>query len=394
MSTGCFSCGVLPMADISCPVCNGAGMTFNTGKPRTCPNCKGKGKVPAPEKKQVKIMFIGEAYGEEEARTGIPFSGYSGKELFSLMEDVGISAEDCYFTSVFKFKPEGKSGTDSLGTAKALSHVPMPPMGHNLYLQDQYFIHLEKLWKEIEEQNPVLIVALGNIALWAVTGNYGIRALRGTVCESCFGPEGIKVLPTYSPGTFLKDWSLRPVVTADLMKAVRQSAFREIHRPSRKIWLEPSLRDIEYFYDTYIKPAKVESFDIETDRGQQITCVGFAPSRDLAIVIPFVDWRKKDGSYWPTPYQEKLAWQWVGKYLAHVDNPETELLGQNTLYDINWLWSKIGVTPKNYCRDTMLKHHALNPEFDKGLGFLGSIYTEEPAWKTMRAKTTSNKRGE
>jgi hypothetical protein len=34
----------------------------------------------------------------------------------------------------------------------------------------------------------------------------------------------------------------------------------------------------------------------------------------------------------------------------------------------------------------MLLHHALQPEVQKGLGFLGSIYTEEPAWKIMRPR--------
>lgn len=39
--------------------------------------------------------------------------------------------------------------------------------------------------------------------------------------------------------------------------------------------------------------------------------------------------------------------------------------------------------------DTMLLHHALQPEALKNLGFLGSIYSDEGSWKDMRkAKTT------
>jgi len=34
----------------------------------------------------------------------------------------------------------------------------------------------------------------------------------------------------------------------------------------------------------------------------------------------------------------------------------------------------------------MLAHHALQPESEKGLGFLGSVYTNEPSWKLMRAR--------
>jgi hypothetical protein len=32
----------------------------------------------------------------------------------------------------------------------------------------------------------------------------------------------------------------------------------------------------------------------------------------------------------------------------------------------------------------MLLHHALQPESLKGLGFLGSVYTDEGNWKQMR----------
>jgi hypothetical protein len=41
---------------------------------------------------------------------------------------------------------------------------------------------------------------------------------------------------------------------------------------------------------------------------------------------------------------------------------------------------------RNYDDDTMLMHHALQPESNKGLGFLGSVYTDRSSWKTMRTK--------
>jgi hypothetical protein len=36
--------------------------------------------------------------------------------------------------------------------------------------------------------------------------------------------------------------------------------------------------------------------------------------------------------------------------------------------------------------DTMLLHHALYPEMQKDLGFLGSIYTNEASWKINHKK--------
>ena len=38
--------------------------------------------------------------------------------------------------------------------------------------------------------------------------------------------------------------------------------------------------------------------------------------------------------------------------------------------------------------DTMLMHHAMQPEMEKGLAFLGSVYTDEASWKFRRKNQT------
>jgi hypothetical protein len=60
-------------------------------------------------------------------------------------------------------------------------------------------------------------------------------------------------------------------------------------------------------------------------------------------------------------------------------------LFQNGLYDIQYLRRE---KFKLNCiiEDTMLEQHALYPELPKSLGFLGSIHTDEAAWKLMRAR--------
>jgi hypothetical protein len=44
----------------------------------------------------------------------------------------------------------------------------------------------------------------------------------------------------------------------------------------------------------------------------------------------------------------------------------------------------MGFRVVNCAEDTMLMHHALFPELPKSLGFMGSIYTNEAAWKLIR----------
>jgi DNA polymerase I-like protein with 3'-5' exonuclease and polymerase domains len=140
----------------------------------------------------------------------------------------------------------------------------------------------------------------------------------------------------------------------------------------------------------HIAPCSILSFDIET-RGSEITCVGFAPDRSVALVIPFVDPRTETGSYWRSHDDEVAAWKFVRRTLAHPSRK----LAQNGLYDIHFLWRQYGIKVRNFDEDTMLMHHALQPESEKGLGFLGSVYTNEPAWKLMRARgKTTIKRDE
>ena len=57
---------------------------------------------------------------------------------------------------------------------------------------------------------------------------------------------------------------------------------------------------------------------------------------------------------------------------------------QNGLYDIAFLWRAYRIKVMGAREDTMLLHHALQPESLKGLGFLGSVYTNHGAWKSER----------
>jgi DNA polymerase I-like protein with 3'-5' exonuclease and polymerase domains len=131
------------------------------------------------------------------------------------------------------------------------------------------------------------------------------------------------------------------------------------------------------------------SVDIETGN-RQIKCIGFATSRSHAIVIPFVDLAHASGSYWPTPEAECQAW---GIVRAALESPIPKLF-QNGVYDLQYI-VRMGIRPKGEIHDTMLLHHSLFSELRKGLGFLGSIYTDEASWKLMnRPKADTEKREE
>ncbi|MGB7338021.1 MAG: uracil-DNA glycosylase [Phototrophicaceae bacterium] len=51
------------------------------------------------------IMFIGEAPGENEAKTGMPFCGASGRVLDELLRSIELARDDVYITNVVKDRP-------------------------------------------------------------------------------------------------------------------------------------------------------------------------------------------------------------------------------------------------------------------------------------------------
>lgn len=315
----------------------------------------------------------------------MPFVGASGYHLTLMLTEAGIDRSQCFLTNVFNLRPKPSNDIKNLCASKKEVKNNLPSLQQGKYVRDEFLPELQRLYDELEQVRPNIVIPLGGTAAWAMLGGGAISKVRGTVARS--NPmfkgkaENLKVLPTYHPAGILREWKNRHVTVLDLMKARRESEFPEIRRPEREVWVEPSLTDMETFYERYLATTPFIAFDIET-AGDQITCIGFASSPRVALVVPFVDLRKPGGSYWSTHQEERAAWEFVKRVLQN----QSRKFGQNTLYDINFLWKGYGITVNNYTDDTMLLHHALMPESEKGLGFLGSVYTNEPAWKTMRPK--------
>lgn len=192
--------------------------------------------------------------------------------------------------------------------------------------------------------------------------------------------RGLKIVPTYHPAAVARDWSLRPIVLSDLNKAREQMAFPELRRPQREIWIEPTLDDLYTFEREFIQPSPRISADIETVK-DQVNCIGFAPSTDRCLVVPIFD-KDTGANYWPTLDAEWEVWLWIKR----ICEMPKRFIFQNGLYDMHVLWKQYGIRCPGAEDDTMLLHHALQPEMEKGLGFLGSVYTDEASWKFMRAK--------
>lgn len=366
--------------------------------------------------RDARIVIIGEAWGQREADLGRPFCGASGQELIRMIREawdlpigltddiiegmwaesrlsdesmlsireVWLRDQSILLTNVFPLRPSDTNDIEALCAPKKEvgEDYAFPPYRMGKYFRPEFLPHLARLRTEIETCRPNLIIACGNTALWATLGVTNIGAVRGTVAQSILVP-GSKVLPTYHPAGVLRNWSWRPIVLSDFIKAKREGRHADIVRPERRVLVSPSLVDIRQWIDDNIRTRNALSVDIET-KASMITCIGFAVSRSNAISIPF--WLTEEPSlkaqgynYWLDPKDEAAAWLLVRELL----NCNLAKIFQNGMYDLQYLW-KMGFRPRNCTEDTMLLHHSLFPEMQKGLGFLGSVYTDESSWKLIR----------
>lgn len=331
-------------------------------------------------------MLVGDVFDREAAAAGLPLVGSAGGILNGMLSQVGIERAHCYVTNVFNLQPQPTNDIVNLCGPKATALPGYGAVQSGKYIRAEFAGEVMRLYTEIKNYAPTLIIALGSTAAWALLGVGGIRKIRGspTVLQ---GPartavgSDIKILPTYHPIAVRSEYTLRPVVIADLEKAKRESAFPELRRPRREIWVAPTLADLELFEHEFILPSNDLSADIETAM-EQITCVGFAPSAERAIVVPITDPLQPDGNYWRSLDDELEAWSYIRRWLSLAKN----IGGQNFLYDTHYLWRKYGIAIPHASFDTMLMHHAMQPEMEKGLGYLATIYTDELAWKFMRPK--------
>lgn len=147
-----------------------------------------------------KIMLVGEAPGENEAKTGRPFCGRAGKVLDSLLNSVGIKREEVYVTNIVKDRPPG-------------NRDPLP---------DEIAAYGGFLDRQIEIIKPKVIATLGRFSMQYVMNRYGlewelapISILHGKIFETDVNGEKVKVVPFYHPAAAIYNQELLKVLEND-----------------------------------------------------------------------------------------------------------------------------------------------------------------------------------
>lgn len=316
-------------------------------------------------------MIVGEAPGEKEVDEGRPFVGASGWLLDQTLEEAGLHRGQAFVTNVLRIRPPGNDASTHMATEKKR---PDDFLFHNgRWISPDLHYGLQLLALELQANSPTLVIALGNVALWALTGEWGIRKWRGSILQGKQGEVNFKVLPTYHPAAVLREWPLRRILVHDLRRAAAELPRGPVvNPPPWNFTIRPSLPQVVEILDTIIRrlsetetPIPI-SADIET-RNNHIACLGLAWTQFDALCIPFMTTTRPN--YWTIEEEAEI----VGMLRTILTHPRAFIIGQNWSYDQQYIDRYHLYTP-SLGRDTMLAHHAMFSASPKGLDFLSSMY--------------------
>jgi DNA polymerase len=130
-----------------------------------------------------RVMFVGEAPGYEEDKSGKPFVGRSGHLLDRMMAAIGLDESTAYIANIVPWRPPG-------------NRTPTP---------QESAICLPFIRRQIELANPDILVCLGGPSAQTLLNiKEGITKSRGRWYPFNTGSREIKALATFHPAFLLR----------------------------------------------------------------------------------------------------------------------------------------------------------------------------------------------
>ncbi|MEY2641113.1 MAG: hypothetical protein RL150_506 [Candidatus Parcubacteria bacterium] len=147
------------------------------------------------------IMFVGEAPGKNEAKTGRPFCGASGRVLDELLAHVGISRDNVYITNIVKDRPTN-------------NRDPKP---------EEIELYAPFLDRQIDVIQPKVIATLGRFSMEYVMRRYGLASQLDSISKihgqqfvatMSYGP--VTIVPLYHPAVGIYNRNQLPDLKKDI----------------------------------------------------------------------------------------------------------------------------------------------------------------------------------
>ena len=146
------------------------------------------------------LMFVGEAPGRTEVKTGRPFVGAAGKVLDTLLASAGLKREDVYITNIVKDRPP-------------MNRDPLP---------EEIAAYGPFLDRQIAIIQPRIIATLGRFAMTYMLEKFGladkaepISRSHGTVYDATASYGPIKIVVLYHPAVAVYNRNSLPSLQED-----------------------------------------------------------------------------------------------------------------------------------------------------------------------------------
>lgn len=136
--------------------------------------------VPGVGDPAARVMVVGEAPGENEAKTGVPFCGKAGNLLTNILKAAGWSRDEVFVANVLKCRPPGNRDPEPCEAANCRKFLDM----------------------QIRVIDPEWIICFGRIASIYLLGGDptdSMGSFRGKIHDY----QGRKVVCTYHPSYVL-----------------------------------------------------------------------------------------------------------------------------------------------------------------------------------------------
>lgn len=140
-----------------------------------------------------RLMFVGEAPGEQEDKEGIPFVGAAGKLLDKYLDAVGILRDEVYIANILKCRPPH-------------NRDPLPEEGDAC---------IGFLREQVKLIRPEIIVCLGRIsAMRLIKPDFKITREHGVIIKK----GAFAMTAVYHPAALLRDPSKKEDMYRDMKK--------------------------------------------------------------------------------------------------------------------------------------------------------------------------------
>lgn len=319
---------------------------------------------------EASIMIVGEAFTYLDQRNGQPFSGGDGQTLNEMLREAGILVSN-YRTCLYNAYPPFGKMENLIFAKKKDWKGDLVPL-HGLFVTKELKEHYDRLKEEIRLVNPEVIIAVGEWAMWALTGARGIDKWRGSNLNLRLDGRNATatVIPILPPYRMLGASENRHVTVHDLTR-IHGHLNNTIPPLNWNFTVRPTFDEVMGYIGYHLCTVEAGTeqwidFDLETRAGH-IACAGLSWSTSESLCIPLMCQENTHG-YWTVEEESRIVYL-LYQLLTH---PNCKVRGQNLLYDCQYTYRHWHFVP-NVVQDTMISWHTCHPGLPKSLAFQSSI---------------------